>query len=41
LIIIPLFEALLIPVVAMLLLPLFGLFAGRKAGEESAHGASE
>lgn len=32
---------LLISVVAMLLLPLFGLFAGRKADEESAHSASE
>lgn len=30
---------LLIPVVAMLLLPLFNLFAGRKADEDSAHGA--
>lgn len=30
---------LLIPVVAMLLLPLFGLFAGRKADDQSAHGA--
>ena len=30
---------LLIPVVAMLLLPLFSLFAGRKANEDSAHGA--
>ena len=30
---------LLIPVVAMLLLPLFNLFAGRKANEDSAHGA--
>ena len=32
---------LLIPIVAMLLLPLFGLFAGRKADEESAQSASE
>ena len=32
---------LLIPVVAMLLIPLFGLFAGRKADEESANSASE
>ena len=30
---------LLIPAVAMLLLPLFSLFAGRKANEDSAHGA--
>ena len=32
---------LLIPIVAMLLLPLFGLFTGRKADEESAESASE